>query len=64
MSLRLALGAMVRGNVEHVRAINRRYAHPRLAPSRTVRLALLALRIYIFVLIGLLGYKFISAIGQ
>ena len=64
MSLALALQTMVRNNVEHVRAINRRYAHPRLAPSRAVRLALLSLRLYILLLIGLLGYKFVAVLMQ
>ena len=64
MSLKLAVQATLRSNIDHVRAINRRYARPRLAPSRAVRLALLALRIYILVLIGLLGYKFVSVVVQ
>ena len=64
MSFKLALQAMMQSNIDHIRSINRRYAHPRLVPSRAVRLALLALRIYILVLIGLLGYKFITMLAQ
>ena len=44
--------------VEKIREINRRYAKPRITLSRTTRLALLALRLYLIVLVILLVYKF------
>jgi hypothetical protein len=44
--------------VDKIREINRRYAKPRITLSRTTRLALLALRLYLIVLVILLVYKF------
>ena len=45
-----------------IRAINQRYAVPRLAMSPAVRWSLLALRIYLLLLVGLLGYKFVTLV--
>ena len=47
-------------NIARVRAINRRYAVPRLAISPAVRFSLLALRVYLLLLVALLGYKFVT----
>lgn len=44
--------------VDKIREINRRYAKPRIRLSRGTRLALLALRLYLIVLVILLAYKF------
>ena len=44
--------------VHKIREINRRYAKPRIRLSRGTRLALLALRLYLIVLVVLLAYKF------
>ncbi|HIJ37669.1 MAG TPA: hypothetical protein HPP80_02120 [Rhodospirillaceae bacterium] len=49
-------------NTEKIRKINQRYAHPRLAMSPAVRLSLLALRLYLLLLVGLLGYKFLITV--
>jgi hypothetical protein len=62
MSLSHALRAIVASQVEHVRAINRRYAKPRLTMSPAVRWALLSLRFYLLTLVGLLAYKFITVV--
>lgn len=43
-----------------IREINARYREPRIAMSRAVRLSLLALRLYLFALVGLMVYKFIQ----
>ncbi len=56
------IGTMFHNGIEKVRAINRRYSKPRLAMSPVVRLALLCLRIYLLLLVGLLGYKFITVV--
>jgi len=64
MSIRHALRARVASQVEQVRAINRRYAEPRLQVSRPVRWALLSLRLYLLMLVGLLVYKFITVVMQ
>jgi len=62
MSIKHAIGSMVHDNVEKVRAINKRYATPRLVMSPAVRVALLCLRIYLLLLVGLLGYKFFTVV--
>jgi hypothetical protein len=64
MSLKQVFGAMLSDGTDKVRAINRRYAHPRLAMSKSVRIALLCLRIYLLVLVGLLVYKFIIVVAH
>ena len=64
MSINDALRTMVASQVEQVRAINRRYAKPRLQMSRSVRWALLSLRFYLLTLVGLLFYKFITVVMQ
>ena len=61
MSLRRAMTA-VGGNLDKVRAINRRYAHPRLTISPAVRVCLLILRLYLLFLVGLLAYRFIAIV--
>ncbi len=43
-----------------IREINSRYKVPRIKLSRTARLALLALRIYLIVLVILLAYRFVT----
>jgi hypothetical protein len=53
---------MLSGNIAKVRAINARYAKPRLIMSPAVRWALLALRFYLLTLVGLLGYKFYTLV--
>jgi hypothetical protein len=57
-ALRLTLARQV----EQVHAINRRYAKPRLAVSPAAQWALLILRVYLLLLVGLLGYKFLTVV--
>ena len=64
MSLVQSIGTTIAGHVEKIREINRRYATPRIKMSPAVRVALLTLRIYLFVLVGLLAYKFITVLIQ
>ncbi len=45
--------------VRKVREINHRYSEPHIEMSRGVRISLMALRIYLLVLVGLIVYKFI-----
>lgn len=40
--------------------INTRYRTPRIGMSRAVRLALLALRLYLFALVALMVYRFVA----
>jgi hypothetical protein len=62
MRIRHVLSTIAADQVEQVRAINRRYATPRLTMSPAVRRALLSLRIYLLMLVGLLAYKFITVL--
>ncbi len=64
MNLWHAIGAVVADQIEAVRAVNRRYAEPRLKMSPAVRWSLLGLRLYLLVLVGLLAYKFITLLTQ
>ena len=43
--------------------INRRFHTPRIGMSRTVRLSLMALRVYLLFLVGLMAYKFILLVS-
>jgi hypothetical protein len=45
-----------------IRYINAKYAEPRIEMSRAVRFALLSLRIYLLLLVGLLAYKFYTVL--
>ncbi len=64
MSLVQSVATMLAGRAEKIREINRRYATPRIQMSGLVRLALLVLRLYLFVLVGLLAYKFVTVLTQ
>ena len=44
------------------RAINRRYAKPAIEMTPFVKICLVALRLYLFVLVGLLVYKFVITV--
>ena len=45
--------------VRKIREINQRYSKPHIEMSRGVRISLMALRIYLLLLVGLIVYKFI-----
>lgn len=60
MSLSHALSAAIARNIETIRAINRRYAKPRLLLSPWTRWSLFGLRLYLLLLVGLLAYKFFT----
>lgn len=62
MSIKHALQTIVADQLEQVRAVNRRFAKPRLKTSSAVRWALLILRLYLLTLVGLLAYKFITVL--
>lgn len=49
--------------IRKFRAINARYATPRITMSRLVRGSLLVLRIYLVLLVALLLYKFATLAG-
>ncbi len=50
--------------ITRIRAINHHYAVPRLAMSPAVRWSLLALRVYLLLLVVLLGYKFATLVAH
>ena len=52
------IGSVVRGWKNKIREINKKYEKPRITMSRGVKIALLFLRIYLILLVLLLGYKF------
>jgi hypothetical protein len=51
-------GSVIRGWMNKIDEINRKYAVPRIEMSRGVKIALLFLRLYLVFLVILLGYKF------
>ena len=48
--------------VAKINEINSRYREPRIEMSGAVRLSLLALRLYLFALVGLMVYKFVQLV--
>jgi hypothetical protein len=46
-----------------IREINHRYSKPHIEMSRAVKISLLSLRIYLFVLVSLILYKFVSMLN-
>jgi hypothetical protein len=64
MSLVHSVTTTIAEHVEKIREINQRYATPRIQMSGAVRIALLVLRLYLFILVGLLVYKFITVLTQ
>jgi hypothetical protein len=47
-----------------VSAINRKYATPHIRTSRAVKFALLCLRLYLILLIGILFFKFFTVLKK
>jgi len=58
------VGSIIRGWTGKISEINRKYATPKIRMSRGVRFALLMLRVYLILLVLLLGYKFWTMLGQ
>ncbi|MEN6396358.1 MAG: hypothetical protein ABFC78_07740 [Methanoregula sp.] len=56
-------GSIIWGWTSKISEINRRYATPKIQMSRGVKFALLLLRVYLIVLVLLLGYKFWTMLG-
>ncbi len=50
--------------VSQVREINGKYAAPAIQMTPLVKVSLLLLRLYLFLLVGLLIYKFVAAVNQ
>jgi hypothetical protein len=56
--LGVRIGSILRGWIDTITTINRKYATPRIKMSRGVKVALLFLRLYLVFLVILLAYKF------
>jgi hypothetical protein len=54
----IRIGSVIRGWTDKIHEINKKYQTPRIKMSRSVRIALLCLRLYLVLLVLLLGYKF------
>ena len=54
----MRIGSIIRGWVDKIHEINKKYEKPRIRMSRGVRIALIFLRLYLILLVLLLGYKF------
>jgi hypothetical protein len=50
--------------IAKINEINSRYRAPRIAMSGAVRLSLIALRLYLFALVGLMVYRFILLVVE
>lgn len=52
------LAVVLKSLVTGVRTINRKYATPQIEMTLFVKVCLLMLRLYLFLLVGLMAYKF------
>jgi hypothetical protein len=52
------IGSVFRGWADKIHSINKKYEKPRITMSPGVKIALLFLRVYLILLVVLLGYKF------
>jgi hypothetical protein len=52
------IGRVLNGWADTIHAINKKYEKPRIKMSPGVKIALMFLRIYLILLVVLLGYKF------
>lgn len=52
------IGSVFRGWTDKIHEINKKYEKPRITMSPGVKIALLFLRVYLILLVILLGYKF------
>jgi hypothetical protein len=57
-----ALTGVVNSLMSSIRAINRKYAKPQIDMTPFVKICLLTLRLYLFLLVGLMVYKFVISI--
>ena len=52
----------IKNLINKIREINQKYSKPRIQMSRSVKLALLALRLYLIFLIVMLLYRFLTLV--
>lgn len=58
-----AIAAVLGSLVSGARAVTRKYSRPAIEMTPFVKVSLFALRLYLFVLVGLMVYKFIVTVG-
>ncbi len=56
------LKAIYNNLAAQVREVNRRYAEPRIHMTPLVKICLLGLRFYLFTLVGLMLFKFVTLV--
>ena len=56
------IGRFLRSRFYTITQINRKYATPRIKTTRTVKVSLLILRIYLLIMMGILLYKFVTMV--
>ena len=59
---RSAIGASLKTRFRPFAEITRKYRTPRIKMTRTVKLALLALRLYLIIMVAILVFKFFTSI--
>lgn len=57
----MALG--INRMVGKIREINQRYGKPHIEMSRGIKISLMALRVYLLLLVGLIVYKFVLIVS-
>lgn len=62
--LKRALSVFLRRQSSKIAEINKRYAKPRMKISKTTGFALLMLRLYLILLVGILLFKFFTMLGK
>ena len=55
---------LLKSSLQPFGAINRKYSKPRIKQTRLVGIALLALRLYLLLLVGVLFYKFFTTVAK
>ena len=55
---------LIKSSLESFGEINRKYSKPRIRQTRLVSIALLALRLYLLLLVGVLFYKLFSTVTK
>ena len=50
----------LKGTISTVKSVNQKYAEPQIKMTRLVKFSLLSLRLYLFFLVGILVFRFIT----
>jgi hypothetical protein len=55
---------LLKSGLQSFSEINRKYSQPRIKQTKLVSIALLALRLYLLLLVGVLFYKFFTTVAK